>query len=241
MTINGVNFTNIPNKKLGLQMSLGLTQTNIQEQETVEEYLQSERFYKLLHAIDIDWDGMEVAPNVIINDTSDFINWLLTLPTKGDKGDPGPQGPKGDTGTFDASDLENYVTIEQYNALLERVVALENGSGGGGNEEPEEYLTPVTTKPTAQDIANIDFPESEPEEPQSLETSEVGRPTELYLTYPSSWITANANGDITNPVITDSNGFEQGAWVDSTVTIDGVEYTIIGTELGKDNYTITFN
>lgn len=67
-------------------MSLGLTQTNIQEQETVEEYLQSERFYKLLHVIDVDWDGMEVAPNVIINDITDLINWLHTLPTKGDQG-----------------------------------------------------------------------------------------------------------------------------------------------------------
>jgi hypothetical protein len=101
-------------------MSLGLTQTNIQEQETVEEYLQSERFYKLLHIIDVDWDGMEVAPNVIINDISDLINWLLTLPTKGDQGISaydvaveegyvgtkaewlqsliGAQGPKGETG-----------------------------------------------------------------------------------------------------------------------------------------------
>jgi hypothetical protein len=101
-------------------MSLGLTQTNIQEQETVEEYLQSERFYKLLHVIDIDWDGMEVAPNVIINNTADLINWLHTLPTKGDQGISayqvainngfegteeqwlqsliGPQGPQGETG-----------------------------------------------------------------------------------------------------------------------------------------------
>ena len=87
----------------------------------------------------------------------------------------------------------------------------------------------------------MSFPEQVPAEPLTLETSEITRPTELYLVYPSAWVTANANEDITNPVITDPNGFAQGAWVDSTVTVDGVSYTIIGTELGKDTYTLTFS
>lgn len=125
MTINGVNFTNIPNKKLGLQMSLGLTQTNIQEQETVAEYLQSERFYKLLHVIDIDWDGMEVAPNVIINDTSDLINWLLTLPTKGDTG----------KSAFEVAVEAGYVgTKEQWLATL---VGPQGETGPQGEQGPE--------------------------------------------------------------------------------------------------------
>ena len=85
------------------------------------------------------------------------------------------------------------------------------------------------------------FPAQKPVEGLTLETSEITRPTELYLVYPSTWVTANSNDDITNPVITDPNGFAQGAWVDSTVTVDGVSYTIIGTELGQDTYTVTFS
>ena len=166
----------------------------------------------------------------------------------GPKGDTGAQGPKGDTGTFDSSALAGYVTIEQYNALLARVVALEGGTTGetgeggetGGGEPDNAYLTPTTTKPTSASIAAMTFPAEKPTA-ETLETSEITRPTELYLVYPSAWVTANANEDITNPVITDPNGFAQGAWVDSTVTVDGVAYTIIGTELGQDTYTITFN
>jgi len=103
------------------------------------------------------------------------------------------------------------------------------------------YLIPTTTKPTAESIGEMSFPEEKPTEGQTLETSEITRPTELYLVYPSSWVTADEHDNITNPVITDPNGFAQGAWVDSTIIVDSVEYTIIGTELGQDNYTVTFN
>ena len=110
-------------------------------------------------------------------------------------------------------------------------------------QEPETpaYLIPTTTKPTAESIGEMSFPEEKPTEGQTLETSEITRPTELYLVYPSSWVTADENDNITNPVITDPNGFAQGAWVDSTIIVDSIEYIIIGTELGQDNYTVTFN
>lgn len=112
--------------------------------------------------------------------------------------------------------------------------------------QPEEpatpvYLIPTTTKPTAESIGEMSFPEEKPTEGQTLETSEITRPTELYLVYPSSWVTADEHDNITNPVITDPNGFAQGAWIDSTIIIDSIEYIIIGTELGLDNYTVTFN
>ena len=112
--------------------------------------------------------------------------------------------------------------------------------------QPEEpttpaYLIPTTTKPTVESIAEMSFPEEKPTEPKTLETSEVTRPTGLYLVYPSAWVETDNYDNITNPVITDPNGFTQGAWVDSTIIVDSVEYTIIGTELGQDNYTVTFN
>lgn len=110
------------------------------------------------------------------------------------------------------------------------------------NVEPidKAYLTPTRTKPTSASIQLMSFPSEKPTE-ETLETSEINKPTDLYLVYPSAWVTSNANDDITNPIITDPNGFPCGAWVDSIVTVDGVQYTIIGTNLGKDTFTITFN
>ena len=160
---------------------------------------------------------------------------------QGEKGDTGEQGPKGDTGTFDSSMLENYVTIAQYNELLERIAALEEQIHSDEPVIDDTYITPTTAKPTSASIAETGFPSQKPEEGLTLETSEITRPTELYLVYPSDWVVSDANDNIINPIITDTNGFEQGAWVDSIVTVNGVSYTIIGTELGKDNYTITFS
>lgn len=109
INIKNVRFSNVPNKKLGTKISEILTQSNIGLNQDVSEYLQSQMFYKLVNAIDIDWNGIEVTDGLIINDTADLINWILTLPTsaegvkgekgdKGDKGDTGEQGPKGDKG-----------------------------------------------------------------------------------------------------------------------------------------------
>ena len=86
----------------------------------------------------------------------------------------------------------------------------------------------------------MSFPSTKPTVGQTLITTGITRPTELYLVYPSSWVTTDASDNITNPVITDPNDFAQGAFVNSTITVNGVEYTIITTELGQDTYTITF-
>ena len=100
ITINGVKFTNLPNKRTGVKLGNKISQTNFSG--TLEEYLASEEFYKLLSAIDIDWNGIEVAENVVINDTADLINWIKSLEgqagAQGPKGDTGEAGPKGDTG-----------------------------------------------------------------------------------------------------------------------------------------------
>ena len=130
ITINGVKFTNIPNKRVGTKIGTKLTQNGVPSD--LEAYLASEQFYKLLCALDIDWNGIEVAENVVINDTADLINWIKSIEgqagatgaqgpkgdtgeagpkgDKGDTGETGPKGDKGDTGTFDASALDNYAT-----------------------------------------------------------------------------------------------------------------------------------
>ena len=94
ITINGVKFTNIPNKRTGVKIGNKLSQSNFTG--NLEEYLASEDFHKLLCAIDIDWNGIEVAENVVINDTDELINWIKSL--EGQAGATGAQGPKGDTG-----------------------------------------------------------------------------------------------------------------------------------------------
>ena len=76
ITINDIKFTNIPNKKFGIKLSNTLTQSNINQ--SVVNYLQSEDFYKLVNAVDIDWNGIEVDESVLINDTADLIKWIAT-------------------------------------------------------------------------------------------------------------------------------------------------------------------
>ena len=76
ITINGVKFTNVPNKRTGVKLGNKISQTNFTGD--LEEYLASEDFYKLISAIDIDWNGIEIGENVVINDTADLINWIIT-------------------------------------------------------------------------------------------------------------------------------------------------------------------
>ena len=77
ITINGVKFTNVPNKRTGVKLGNKISQTNFTGD--LEEYLASEDFYKLISAIDIDWNGIEIGENVVINDTADLINWIFTV------------------------------------------------------------------------------------------------------------------------------------------------------------------
>ncbi|WP_157360843.1 collagen-like protein [Numidum massiliense] len=48
---------------------------------------------------------------------------------KGAKGDPGPQGPKGDTGPQGPKGADGAPTKAEWDALVERVDALEGGGG----------------------------------------------------------------------------------------------------------------
>ena len=77
ITINGVKFTNIPDKRTGVKLGNKISQTNFTGD--LEEYLASENFYKLISAIDIDWNGIEIGENIVINDTTDLINWIFTV------------------------------------------------------------------------------------------------------------------------------------------------------------------
>ena len=116
VTIKNITFNKVPKKKAkGLGVSMELTQTGIPQDVTVAQYLQSENFYKLIHALDINWDGISIGNGVEINDTSDLINWILDLSNQNevsigqnsnwfiggvDTGvsAAGIQGPKGDDG-----------------------------------------------------------------------------------------------------------------------------------------------
>lgn len=86
MNIKNVIFNNIPKKKQGLKLGSMITQSNIGATETVQEYLESDKFYKLVSALDIDWAGIQIGENIEINDTADLINWISSLPVSGGSG-----------------------------------------------------------------------------------------------------------------------------------------------------------
>lgn len=81
MNIKGVQFNNIPNKKLGTQITTRITQSNVGNMSN-DEYLNSENYYKLFNGIDIDWNGIQIDENTEINDTADFIILLKSLLTR---------------------------------------------------------------------------------------------------------------------------------------------------------------
>ena len=105
ITINGVTYTNIPNKRMGVKLGNRVTQSNVSGNLT--EYLASEAFYKILLAIDIDWGGIRIDQNTIINDTSDLINYI-----------------KSNGGSFNPSILEGYVTEEQLTTALSQCTSI---------------------------------------------------------------------------------------------------------------------
>lgn len=85
ITIKGVQYKNIPNKKAGTKLANMLTQSNIKLSQTIEDYINSDSFYKLVNAIDINWNGIKIDENIILNDTSDLINWISSKASQTDK------------------------------------------------------------------------------------------------------------------------------------------------------------
>ena len=79
ITINDVKYTNVPNKKAGTKFASALTQSNIGISQSVADYMNSAYFYTLVNAVDINWNGIEVAANSYINTTSDLIKFILSV------------------------------------------------------------------------------------------------------------------------------------------------------------------
>ena len=127
--IDNVKFTNVPNKKLGTGLSTAITQTNIGANQTISDYIASDKFYKLVNAIDINWNGIKID-GVTINDTADLINWINSSAGKSaydvyvdtvQNGDPltveqwlaSLVGPKGDPGEINTDDFYTKSEIDQ--------------------------------------------------------------------------------------------------------------------------------
>ena len=110
---------------------------------------------------------------------------------------------------------------------------------------PETAYALSTQIPTLANIGSmVNTNTTKPEEPIELDmTGSTLRPgTIQYLVYPLAWEEAS-NGEITSPVIKDSNNFEIGFFEDEdtpTIVYEGITYRICDIELGKMVYTITF-
>ena len=110
ITIKNIKYTNVPNKKVGAKVANKLTQSNIGMSQTVAAYLASESFYKLINAIDIDWNGIEIDANTHINDTSDLITWIATK--AGQAGANGVTPHIGQNGNWFIGDTDTNVKAE---------------------------------------------------------------------------------------------------------------------------------
>jgi hypothetical protein len=158
------------------------------------------------------------------------------------------KGPKGDPGTVDLSVLENYATITALNNLQDQIDALTQRMNELHPQEPEkESYKIMLTSPTAESISeNLGTNLEMPVDPITLDTTDmVNKPTTMYLVCPSTWYRADAGGNVLSPVIHDivANA-DAGCWLRDTqprITVNGVEYCIIETELGKGTFTITFS
>ena len=115
-------------------------------------------------------------------------------------------------------------------------------------QEPEkESYKIMLTSPTAESISeNLGTNLEMPVEPITLDTTDmVSKPTTMYLVCPSTWYSEDTGGNVLSPVIHDivANA-DAGCWLRDTqprITVNGVEYCIIETELGKGTFTITFS
>ena len=158
------------------------------------------------------------------------------------------KGPKGDPGTVDLTVLENYATITALNNLQDQLDALTQRMNELHPQEPEkESYKIMLTSPTAESISeNLGTNLEMPVEPITLDTTDmVSKPTTMYLVCPSTWYSEDTGGNVLSPVIHDivANA-DAGCWLRDTqprITVNGVEYCIIETELGKGTFTITFS
>lgn len=95
VTIKNIEFSNVQSKITGTQIGSLLTQANVNGHD-VAAYVNSKDFYKLVSALDIDWGGIKVDENLVINDTSDLIAWIASI--AGTAGVPGQDGNDGQDG-----------------------------------------------------------------------------------------------------------------------------------------------
>ena len=158
------------------------------------------------------------------------------------------KGPKGDTGTVDLSVLADYATITALNNLQDQIDALTQRMNELHPQEPEkESYKIMLTSPTAESISeNLGTNLEMPVEPITLDTTDmVNKPTTMYLVCPSTWYRADTGGNVLSPVIHDTVAdADAGCYLRDTqprITVNGVEYCIIETELGKSTWTITFS
>ena len=151
ITIKDVLFKKIKNKALGTQIGTILTQSTAEEyleDYSLDEYLESKAYYKLISSLDIDWGSIEIDENITIEDTADLINWIKSLPTKGQKGDTGeqgptgPQGPKGETGDpgeFDDSEFASEEESVSYDYIYDETSWNESFANGALKKYYEKY------------------------------------------------------------------------------------------------------
>ena len=77
MKINGIEFTNVPNKKLGTKISSVLTQSGYNA-ESIEDFWK-EGFPKLMSAIDLDWNGIKIDEDTTRSDTFDLLKLIISM------------------------------------------------------------------------------------------------------------------------------------------------------------------
>ena len=74
----------------------------------------SEDFYNLVNAIDIDWNGIEVDNNIILNTTSDLIAWIKTIGSSVTNGADGANGSDGKS-AFELAQQEGFTgTLQEW-------------------------------------------------------------------------------------------------------------------------------
>ena len=163
--VNSVKFTNVPNKKAGTKITNKLTQSNIGLSQSTVDYIESEAFYNLVNAIDIDWNGIEINENLHINSTSDLIQWIASISSTNENAIPyiganghwfigetdtevnatGIQGEKGETGAQGAQGAHGVQGLKGETGAQGAVgpQGLKGETGTFDSSELESYATKV--------------------------------------------------------------------------------------------------